>query len=42
MQIKLQQQVYDKLKAMSKQLGMPMASCVNMMVTEWHKLNPKT
>lgn len=37
MQIKLQQPVYEKLKTMSEKLNMPMAQCVNMLVTQWIK-----
>jgi len=35
MQVKIQKKVYDKLKQMSIELDMPMAQCINMLVTQW-------
>lgn len=39
MLVKLTKEVHQKLKEMSKQLNMPMAQCVNMLVVQWLKDN---
>ena len=37
--IKLSKEVYAKLKEMSDKLNMPMAQCINMLVSQWLKDN---
>jgi len=37
--VKLTKEVYDKLKSISKELNMPMAQVVNMLVNVWIKEN---
>lgn len=39
MQVKLTKEVHTKLKEMSKELSMPMAQCINMLVSQWIKNN---